>query len=95
MPNQASQSVSIIDVATRRVVGTITGLKTQPHAVAFSPDGRHAFVTCENQTGGDHQHHPIVGAKTPGIVYVIDTATRAIVRSIEVGAFAAGIAIAP
>ena len=95
VPNQAAQSVSIIDVATRRVVGTITGLKTQPHAVAFSPDGRHAFVTCENQTGGDHQHHPIVGAKTPGIVYVIDTATRSILRSIEVGAFAAGITITP
>lgn len=94
VPNQASESISIIDIETRRVTGTVTGLRTQPHAVAFSPDGRYAFVTCENTTGAA-QHHPTQGAKRPGYVYVVDTATRAIVQPIEVGAFAAGIAVTP
>lgn len=92
VPNQSGESVSIIDVSTHRVVGAIAGLETQPHAVAFSSDGRTAFVTCENQTGS-HQHHPIQGSKTPGAVYVIDVATRGVLNRIEVGAFAAGVAI--
>jgi YVTN family beta-propeller protein len=93
VPNQGSESVSIINTSSRSVVATITGLKTQPHGVAFTADGATAFVSCENQTGGAQQHHPVVGSKAPGFVYVIDVATRSIVRTIEVGAFAAGIAI--
>lgn len=92
VPNQRAESVSIIDVATRRVVATIPQLKTQPHAVAFSRDGRTAFITCENQNGVD-SHHPIAGGKIPGLVYVVDVASRDILNVIEVGSFAAGIAI--
>jgi YVTN family beta-propeller protein len=92
VPNQAGASVSIINTATHRVVGMIAGLETQPHAVAFTSDGRTAFVTCENQTGG-HHHHPVEGSKFPGIVYAIDVATRQVTRDIEVGSFAAGVAI--
>jgi YVTN family beta-propeller protein len=93
VPNQASESVSIIDASTRTVVATVSNLKTQPHAVGFRADGATAFVTCENQTGSPDQHHPIEGGKFPGYVYVIDVATRTIKHKIEVGAFAAGIAV--
>ncbi|MBC8145622.1 MAG: beta-propeller fold lactonase family protein [bacterium] len=92
VPNQGSATVSVINVATRQIVATITGLETQPHAVAFSADGRSAWVTCENQTG-THHHHPIEGSKFPGIVFVVDVATRVLRKDIEVGAFAAGITI--
>ncbi|MEP7217854.1 MAG: hypothetical protein ABI876_03005 [Bacteroidota bacterium] len=92
VPNQADNTISIIDVGSRTVVATITGLRVQPHAIVFSTDGRRAYVSCENQNGD--QHHPTVGSSAiPGIVYVIDVGQRKIVRSIEVGSFAAGMAI--
>ncbi len=91
-PGQANGQISIIDVETRRVTATISGLATQPHAVAFTSDGRAAFVSCENQKG--EGHHPTSGASViPGRVYVIDVPTRSIRRVIEVGGFAAGIAV--
>lgn len=94
VPNQGSNTVSIIDIATRSVVATIPGLDDQPHAVAFAPDGRTAFVTCENLSGGENLHHPLEGTEVvPGLVYVIDVAGRQIVRQIEVGGFAAGIGL--
>lgn len=93
VPNQGSDNVSIIDVATRTVKATIQGLATQPHAVAFTDDGRFAFVTCENQKSGAVLHHPITGSKSPGIVYVIDTWSHAVIRQFEVPAFAAGVAV--
>jgi len=91
-PNHGSDDVSVVDVATHSVIATIKNLKTQPHAVAFTADGKTAYVSCENTTGD--QHHPTVGSsKIPGIVYVIDVASRSVRREIEVGSFAAGIAI--
>ncbi len=93
VPNQGSNSVSVIDAATRRVTATISDLKAQPHAVGFTADGKTAYVSCEN-TSGD-AHHPTVGSdKVPGLVYVIDVATRTIRRTIEIGSFAAGVAVA-
>jgi YVTN family beta-propeller protein len=92
VPNRNSDNISIIDVATRSVVGTIPNLKAQPHAVGFSDDGKTAFVSCENQNG--EQHHATAGsARVPGLLYVIDVPSRTIRRQIEIGAFAAGIAV--
>ncbi len=92
IPNQGDNSVSVIDVATHSVIATLADFKTQPHGVIFSADGKKAFVSCENQTGGEH--HPTIGSPhNPGQVYVVDVATRQITRQIEVGAFAAGMAI--
>lgn len=92
VPNRSANTVSVIDMTSRAVVATITGIETQPHAVAFTADGRTAFVSCENTTG--NQHHPTSGAsRVPGKVYVVDVVTRTVRRTIEVGAFAAGIAV--
>ena len=92
VPNQADNTVSIIDLGSRTVVRTLTGLQQQPHAVAFTDDGARAFVTCENQQGGGH--HPLEGTDVaPGIVYTIETSTFSIERMIEVAGFAAGIAV--
>ncbi len=92
VPGQSAGSISIIDASTRQVVATISGLDKQPHAVAFTSDGRLAFVSCENQNGD--AHHPTAGTQVvPGKVYVVDVGARAIRRVIEVGGFAAGVAI--
>lgn len=92
VPGQSSGSVSIIDPSTRQVVATINGLEKQPHAVAFTSDGRLAFISCENQNGD--AHHPTAGTQiVPGKVYVVDVGSRTVRRVIEVGGFAAGMAI--
>ena len=94
IPNQGANTVSIIDIETRQVITTISGLLSQPHAIAFTADGTRAFVSCENQAGGENLHHPLVGSDViPGIVYSINTSTRSITRAIEVAGFAAGIVI--
>jgi YVTN family beta-propeller protein len=43
---ESSNTVSVIDVAAERVVSTFL-VDSDPRAVAFSPDGRFAFVTSE------------------------------------------------
>lgn len=91
VPSQSSNTISIINVADRKVIATISDLNEKPHAVAFSTDGRTAFVSCENQNGTGH--HTV--AIAPGKVYVIDVATRKIERTIETGRFAAGIVVGP
>jgi YVTN family beta-propeller protein len=94
VPNQGSDNISIIDMSTRAVLATIQGVFGQPHAIAFNADGTMAYVSCENQKGTGSLHHPLEGAPViPGIVYVIDVQFRTIIRQIEVGGFAAGIAI--
>ncbi|MBX7216614.1 MAG: hypothetical protein K1X90_06540 [Candidatus Kapabacteria bacterium] len=94
VPNSGANSVSIIDLASRTVIATVPGLLTQPHAVAFSTDGKKAFVSCENRSGGSSSHHPVAGEeKAPGILYVIDTSTLNILKQFDIGSFATGIAV--
>jgi YVTN family beta-propeller protein len=66
---------------------------SRPHGIAFSPDGRFAFVTNENATGAAPQHHPTQGGGRNGNIMVIDTATRAVVKVVELEPFSAGIAV--
>jgi YVTN family beta-propeller protein len=91
VPNQASDNVSIIDVATRAVVATIPNIGKQPHGVAFKSNGTVAYISCENQTG--EAHHPTTGSRIPGLVYPVVVATRFVGEPIEVGSFAAGIVV--
>lgn len=94
VPNQGSNTVSIINTTTRAVTATIQGLLSQPHGIRFTADGTKAFVSCENQTGDGNLHHPPQGTEVvPGIVYVVDAGSRQIGRAIETGGFAAGIVI--
>ncbi|MCE2502872.1 MAG: beta-propeller fold lactonase family protein [Chlorobi bacterium] len=94
VPNQGSNTVSIIDVASRQVVRTIDEFLSQPHAVIFTKDGKRVFVSCENQAGRENLHHPLEGTEVvPGIVYVVEVSTRTLTRSIEVAGFAAGMIV--
>ena len=77
----AAGSISILDLATNTVIGTIPGL-ARPAVIAITPDGTKAYVT--NQT-------------IPGGVTVIDLATNSIITTILSGIENRpfGIAIAP
>lgn len=56
----------------------------QPGEVAFSPDGRHAYVTGSTDTWTGQ-----------GTVSVIDTATRAVIATIGNGGIPTGLAVSP
>jgi YVTN family beta-propeller protein len=79
--NKKAQSVSLVDPVTLAEVARIPTSKKLPHGVAYSPDGRWAFVSVES-----------VGAD-PGAVDVIDLTSRVRVASIAVPLQPTGIAI--
>jgi len=95
--NKAANTVTVIDMSTRRVADVITGQGlAQPHGIATSPDGRFVYVS-NNNLGQTHDmaagHEPRAApaaAAGTGTVVVIDTATRKIVTVIEVGRNASG-----
>jgi YVTN family beta-propeller protein len=91
VPNRGSNDVSIINVATRKVVYTIPNFVQGPHAIDFTADGKTAYLSCENTTGS--AHHPTVGSRIPGKFYVIDVAARTGRNVFDIGSFAAGIAV--
>jgi YVTN family beta-propeller protein len=93
VPNRNSNSVTVIRTSDRKVENTFSNIGVQPHAVAISKDGKFAYVSCENLNSPDPPHHPTVGGKQIGIVTVIDLTTKTILRQLEVGNFAAGIAL--
>jgi YVTN family beta-propeller protein len=79
--NKKAQSVSVIDAATRRELARVPTSKSIPHGIAYSPDGRYAFVTCES-VGTD-----------PGAVDAIDLATLERIASLPLPLQPTGIAI--
>lgn len=81
--NKKAQSVSLVDAGTLTEVAKIPTSKTLPHGVAYSPDGRWAFISVES-----------VGAD-PGAVDVIDLTSRMRVASLAVPRQPTGITILP
>ena len=81
--NKKAKSVSLVDAQTLTEVARIPTSKPLPHGVAYSPDGRWAFISQES-----------VGAD-PGAVDVIDLTTRARVASIDIPRQPTGITILP
>ena len=47
--NSAGNEVDIIDPGTNKVVMHVEGIEV-PHGVAFSPDGKRAYITCEAES---------------------------------------------
>lgn len=81
--NKKAQSVSVVDAASHAELARIETSKPLPHGIAFSPDGRYAFVTCES-VGTD-----------PGALDVIELATLRRIASLEIPLQPTGIAIRP
>jgi YVTN family beta-propeller protein len=93
VPNRNSNDVSVIRTSDNTLSATIANVGPQPHGIAITNDGKYAYVSCENVSSPIPPHHPTVGSKTPGFISVIDLTTNTVIRRIEVGGFAAGIAI--
>src|SRR5438876_5764892 len=70
--NKKAQSISLVDAQSLTEVAKILTSKPLPHGVAYSPDGRWAFISQES-----------VGID-PGAVDVIDLTTRARVATIPI-----------
>jgi YVTN family beta-propeller protein len=79
--NKKDQSVSLVDAASLKELARIPTSKKVVHGVAYSPDGRLAYISCES-----------VGAD-PGAVDVIDLAARTRVASVAVRGQPTGITI--
>ena len=72
--NEDSHNVTVIDATTNSVIITVAlphGADSDPRDVDFSADGRYAYVTSGSVTGDDE-------------VYVLDTASHAVVQRIVV-----------
>jgi YVTN family beta-propeller protein len=79
--NKKDQSISIVDATTLTELARIPTSKKIVHGVAYSPDGKYAFISCES-----------IGAD-PGAVDLIDLATRKQIATIPVPAQPTGITI--
>ncbi len=79
--NKKAQSVSVFDSRTWSEAARIPSSKRVPHGIAFSPDGRYAFVTQES-VGND-----------PGAVDAIDLTTLKRVASLPLPRQPTGIAV--
>lgn len=94
--NQGSNDVSVIRVSDNQVVSTIKNPSfANPHGVAFTADGRYAYITNENLSGDFPAHHPTEGGGNIGNVQVIDTQTRQVIKTIEVEVDPTGIVVLP
>jgi YVTN family beta-propeller protein len=79
--NKKDQSISIVDAKTLAETARVKTTKKIVHGVAFSPDGKYAYVSQES-----------IGAD-PGAVDVIDLGTRTVVSTIPIPAQPTGITI--
>jgi len=79
--NKKAQSVSVLDAVTLKELARVATSKRIPHGIAYSPDGRYAFVTCES-VGTD-----------PGAVDAIDLGTLTRVASLPLPLQPTGVAV--
>lgn len=79
--NKKAQSISIVDAKTLTEVARIPTTKKIVHGIAYSPDGKYAYISQES-IGSD-----------PGAVDVIDLATRKTTSTIPIPAQPTGITI--
>jgi len=79
--NKKDKSVSVFDTRTWTETKRIPTSKRIPHGIAFSPDGRYAFVTCES-VGTD-----------PGAIDAIDLSSLSVVASMTLALQPTGVAV--
>ena len=79
--NKKDKSVSVFDTRTWKESARIPTSKRVPHGIAFSPDGRYAFVTCES-VGTD-----------PGAIDAIDLSSLTVVASMPLALQPTGVAV--
>ena len=79
--NKKDKSVTLVDAASLKVLATIPTTKGVVHGIAWSPDGKYAYISAES-----------VGAD-PGSVDMVDIAARAVVATYPVAAQPTGITL--
>lgn len=85
--NGLSSSISIVDLTSKSVAGTIAlpafnGVAATPGSIAFLPDGSLAYVT-------NHDANP------GSVIFVIDVPNRKLLTTIPTDAFPASVAVTP
>lgn len=88
--NRVGNAVTVIDATDWTVIQTIRDERfAAPHGIALSPDGSKLYV-------GNRNTQPAADGAAPGngFVAVIDTASGAVIKLIEVGRYAAGMGTA-
>lgn len=95
--NKTTQTVTIVDVATRKVEAVIEGEGlAQPHGAALSADGKTLYISGNNLNAAYNSRNNFGDeAKHPGTVAVIDLTTNKVVKVLEVGIYASGAAGRP
>lgn len=94
--NQGSNDVTVVRVSDNQVVTTIKSRSfASPHGVAFTANGRYAYVTNENLSGNFPPHHPTERGGNIGNVQVIDTQNLQVLKTIEVEVDPTGIVVLP
>ena len=81
--NKKDQSISLIDAVGLTELARVATSKKIVHGVAYSPDGRRAYISCES-----------IGID-PGAVDVIDLATRKRVATVAIPGQPTGITVLP
>jgi DNA-binding beta-propeller fold protein YncE len=79
--NKKAQSFSLVDARSLAEVARVSTTKKIVHGVAYSPDGRYAFISQES-----------IGAD-PGAVDMFDLTTRRVVATVPVPAQPTGVAV--
>ena len=100
--NEGADTVSVLDAASFKTLASVRVGKT-PHNVQVSPDGKLVWVTNNGEPAqaadssarkgmpkGDH-----VAMGKPGAVWVIDTATNAVIAKVPVGMHPAHVVVSP
>jgi YVTN family beta-propeller protein len=88
--DEALNAVWVIDTATRAVVGSAIPLGTsEATEIAITPDGAFVYVVSICGNG------PCFAPSAVGTVSIINTTTNTVVKTIPVGYFPNGIAMAP
>lgn len=85
--NAGSNDISIIDMVSLEVTTIIETVGSEPSSIEFSPDGSLAYIACLSKTGSSHHQ----GGNPKSAVFVLDRATRKIIKEIEMPTFSAGI----
>lgn len=89
--NNEANTVTVIDMENRSVAAVIEGRGiAEPHGIAVSADGRYVYVSNRNLKGGYTPRYDLGDNERTGTVVVINTATRAIEKVIEIGRYPAG-----
>ncbi len=94
--NNGSNSVSVINTASRTVESTIAGNGLAlPHGAAVRPDGKFVYISNRNVDGSYTPRTDLGDNANVGTVVVIDTETNQIAKVLEIEEFGSGMASRP